>query len=90
MLSFALCTLLCLRVLYLLQGLACAMALMERVGMGQVGRIAVLFGLLFLELSFYATCVFGLIDSLADFRGLRSREVEVAGETVPQDDGARD
>ena len=90
LLSFALCTLLCLRVLYLLQGLACAMALMERARIGQVGRIAVLFAALFLELGFYAMCVFGLIDSFADFRGLRSSEVETSGETVPQDDGARD
>ena len=72
--------LICLRVLFFLQGLAVAMNLMDRRRMGPFARVLVIAAILLAELGLYATCVFGVIDVWANFRRLdRRRSQSCAG-----------
>lgn len=62
--------LLCLRVLFFLQGLAVAMNLMGQRRWGSLARVLALAVLLMVEAGFYAVCVFGVLDVWANFRRL--------------------
>lgn len=79
--SAGLCALAFLRVVFFLQGLAVLMFLMERHAVGEAGRIALVALALVAEFAFFAVCVFGAIDTLANFRRIdwHAREVQAAG-----------
>ncbi|MGN1200060.1 MAG: DUF2232 domain-containing protein, partial [Thermoguttaceae bacterium] len=70
--------LLCLRVLFFLQGMAVAMRLMDQRRWGSFSRVLAIAALLMAELGLYAVCVFGVIDVWANFRHLERRKAQGA------------
>jgi hypothetical protein len=80
MLSIGLCVVLCLRVLYFLQGIAVSMSIMQRRNTGQFARIMIIVMLLLAEFGFYVVSVFGVIDSFAHFRRI---EKETVAQEIP-------
>lgn len=71
---------LCLRVLFFLQGLAVAMNLMERRAWPSFPRVLVMTFMLLAELGLCAVCVFGVVDVWANFRRLDRDRVAKAEE----------
>ena len=68
------------RVLFLIQGMAALLGVMDRRGFGTGSRVALLVCAFFAEMMFFAVCVFGLVDIWADFRKLRhTKEDESRG-----------
>lgn len=66
----ALNVLLCLRVLFFIQGLAVGMSVMDARHWGPVCRVVAITAMLLAEMGLCAVCVFGVLDVWANFRRL--------------------
>ena len=66
----ALNIILCLRLVFFLQGFAVMLSLMDSHGWGAVPRVLVISTALLIEMSLSVVCVLGLVDVWANFRKL--------------------
>lgn len=80
--AVALNLLLCLRVVFFLQGMAVAMCVMDQRRWASGLRVLAIVGMMMAELGLYAVCVFGVLDVWANFRRL-------AQPSGPQETGPR-